>query len=222
MASGQQRPYKGIAMEGVIATWYSNNTRRDTRRFQSVADAVAERAPAGSRVLEVAPGPGYLAIAIAKSGRQVTTLDISRSFVGMARENARKAGVTVDVRHGSASKMPFGYASFDFVVCVAAFKNFADPVGALNEIYRVLVPGGQASIYDLRRDADREQVDAEVSRMGLSAWNAVLTRWIFRSWLLKKAYTLEDLERMASISRFGRSEITVSGIGFELRLSKPA
>lgn len=216
----QHKAYKGIAMEGVIATWYAKNTSRDRRRFEEVSRAVAERVPPGHRVLEVAPGPGYLAIEIAKSGRQIAALDISKSFVKMALENARKAGVTIDVRHGNAAAMPFADASFDFVVCTAAFKNFSDPVGTLNEIHRVLKPGGQASIYDLRRDATLEDIDAEIRDMHLSAWSSLLTRWIFRFGLLRSAYTREELERMAGQSRFGRCEVAASGIGFELRLAK--
>jgi len=220
MVATQRKPHKGVAMEGMIATWYAKNTGRDMRRFQAAARTVAERVPAGGRVLEVAPGPGYLAIAIAKSGRQVTTLDISKSFVKIAQENATRAGVAVDVRHGNAAAMPFADASFDFVVCMAAFKNFADPIGALNEIHRVLKPGGQASIYDLRKDAARTDIDAGICDMHLSALNSVLTRWTFRFWLLKKAYAREELERMATVSRFGRCEIAADGIGFELRLTK--
>jgi len=215
-----QKAYKGIPMEGVIATWYAKNTSRDRRRFDAVARAVAERVPPGGRVLEVAPGPGYLAIEIAQSGRQVAALDISKSFVRMARENASRAGVAIDVRHGNAAAMPFADASFDLVVCMAAFKNFSDPVGALDEMHRVLKPGGQASIYDLRKDAALADIDAEIRDMHLSSWNALLTRWIFRFGLLKSAYTREQLERMAAQSRFGRCEITPSGIGLELRLAK--
>ena len=215
-----QKAYKGIPMEGVIATWYARNTSRDRRRFDAVARAVAERVPPGGRVLEVAPGPGYLAIEIAQSGRQVAALDISKSFVRMARENASRAGVAIDVRHGNAAAMPFADASFDLVVCMAAFKNFSDPAGALDEMHRVLKPGGQASIYDLRKDAALQDIDAEIRDMHLSTWNALLTRWIFRFGLLKSAYTREQLERMAAQSRFGRCEITPSGIGLELRLTR--
>jgi ubiquinone/menaquinone biosynthesis C-methylase UbiE len=214
------KPYKGMAMEGVIASWYARNTGGDRRRFETAARAVAERVPPGGSVLEVAPGPGYLAIEIAKSGRRVTTLDVSESFVKIARENAGKAGVAIDVRHGNASAMPFAGALFDYVVCMAAFKNFTDPVGALNEMYRVLKPGGQASIYDLRRDASLADIDAGVRDMRLSRWNALLTRWIFRVWLLKKAYTRADLERMAAASSFGRGDVAIDGIGFEWRLRK--
>jgi len=209
-----------MPMEDVIATWYAKNTGRDRRRFETVARAVAQRVPLGGRVLEVAPGPGYLAIELAKSGREVTALDISQSFVAMARENARRAGVVVDVRHGNVAAMPFADASFDFVVCVAAFKNFADPIGALDEIHRVLNAGGQASIYDLRKDAAREDIETEVRDMHLSALNAQLTRFTFRFVLLKRAYTRGALERLAGQSRFGGCDIAADGIGFELRLTK--
>jgi len=115
------------------------------------------------------PGRAYLAVEIAKLGDyRISGLDVSHSFVRIARESAREAGVVIDFRQGDAAHMPFADDEFDFVVCRAAFKNFSDPVGALEEIHRVLKPGGKAAIYDLRRNASREAVDAEVSRMNLS------------------------------------------------------
>ncbi|HEY3886293.1 MAG TPA: class I SAM-dependent methyltransferase [Vicinamibacterales bacterium] len=214
------KAYRGIGMEGPVAAWYTKNTGRDLTRFEKVARLVAGRVRAGSDVLEVAPGPGYLTIELAKRGFQVTALDISRSFVRIARDNAAAAGVRADVQHGNAAAMPFADQAFDAVVCVAAFKNFSDPAGAIDEMYRVLRPGGTASIIDLRKDADAGEIAAEVSRMHLNAGNALMTRWTFRHVLLKRAYTGEQLERMASRSRFERWDIAPDGIGFELRLVK--
>jgi len=214
------KAYKGLPMEGMIATWYARNTSRDMRRFTETARLVAERVRPGGDVLEVAPGPGYLAIEMAKRGYAVTALDISKSFVRIALENAARSGVSVDVRHGNGSAMPLADASFDFVVCMAAFKNFTDPTGAINEMHRVLRPGGQASIFDLRKDASLQDIAAEVRGMHLAAWNALFTRFIFRHGLLRAAYTREQLERMAEESRFGCCEIESRGIGLELRLTK--
>jgi ubiquinone/menaquinone biosynthesis C-methylase UbiE len=214
------KAYKGMAMEGPIATWYANNVSRDPSRFLITARAVAQRVRPGGRVLEVAPGPGLTAIELARTGRySVAGLDISESFVRIAAENARKAGVAVEFRLGNASQMPFPDASFDFVVCSAAFKNFSDPVGALNEIHRVLKPGGEASIYDLRRDASLDEIAKAVQDMKLSAINAALTRWIFRFWLLKRAYTHDAIEKLVARSHFRTCEIRPDGIGFELRLA---
>jgi len=220
---GTVKAYKGMAMEGPIATWYTKNTGRGPRLrwFIEVGQAVANRVPPGGRVLEVASGPGFLAIEIAKAGcHSVTGLDISESFVRIALENARKAGIAVDFRHGNASEMPFPDASFDFVVCTAAFKNFSDPVGALNEIHRVLKPGGQTSIYDLRKDASHDEIATEVRNMHLSTVNSLLTRWIFRFSLLRRAYAREAVEKLVAQSRFGTCQLKTDGIGFELQIAK--
>lgn len=215
-----RKPWKGIAMEGMIARWYAKNTARDVHRFDDKARAILERLRPSGRILEVAPGPGYFAVMLARAGRRVAAVDISRSFISMIRENAARAGVTIDVRHGDAAALPFGDDSFDYVVCMAAFKNFTNPLGALNEMYRVLTPGGEASIYDLRKDASLEEIDRGVRDLQLSRWNAWLTRLIFRYGLLRAAYTREQLERLAAESRFGRCEITARGIELELRLTR--
>ena len=215
-----EKGYKGLPMEGPTATWYAKNTGRDRRRFTKMADAVARRIPTDCTVLEVAPGPGFLAVELARRGYRVTAVDISRSFVQIARDNAAAANVAVDVRLGNASALPFNDASFDLVICSAAFKNFSDPIGALNEMHRVLIRARQAFIFDLRKDAADRDIRAEVQDMQLSPINAWLTRQIFRFGLLRAAYAREQLAQMAAASRFGEGEILEDGIGFQLLLTK--
>jgi ubiquinone/menaquinone biosynthesis C-methylase UbiE len=217
----RHKPYAGVQMEGPIAAWYARITR-DRKDRPVTARAIAEQLPAGSAILEVAPGPGYLAVELARLGHdfKVTGLDISHSFVRMARENAAKAGVQVDFRHGDVAHMPFASESFDFVVCQAAFKNFPDPVAALDEIYRVLRPGAQLSIFDLRKDAPPAAIDEEIRNMHLSSVSAFMTRLVFRYGLLRAAYTRSALESVVTRSRFGQGQLLTDGIGFELRLVK--
>jgi ubiquinone/menaquinone biosynthesis C-methylase UbiE len=101
------KPYKGIAMEGPIAKWYTKVRERD-QEISTLVLQVSEILPAGSRILEVAPGPGYLAVELAKIGKyQTLGLDISKTFVEIAQAKAKEAGVVVDFRHGNASDMPF-------------------------------------------------------------------------------------------------------------------
>ena len=68
MMTTHPKGYKGLPMEGCIATWYAKNTRKDMGEFQQLATVVAAQIAAGSRILEIAPGPGYLAIELAKLG----------------------------------------------------------------------------------------------------------------------------------------------------------
>lgn len=116
--------------------------------------------------------------------------------------------------------MPFSEESFDFVYCSAAFKNFSEPVKALDEMHRVLSPGGRALIVDLRKDVSVDEIDTYLDRSGRSRIDAWITGWTFRHMLIKRAYSRDDLLRMAGQSRFGRCEIGADSIGVELRLTK--
>jgi ubiquinone/menaquinone biosynthesis C-methylase UbiE len=191
--------------------------------FRRQAKAAAEQLRSGCDVLEVAPGPGYFAIELAKLGDfKITGLDISRTFVEIATENARNAGAKIDFRLGNASAMPFAGESFEFVYCSAAFKNFSEPVKALDEMHRVLRAGGEAVVVDLRRDASLDEIDAYVKQSGRSGIDQWITRWVFRHFLVKRAYTKDEFSRMAEQSRFGTCQINAGPIGFEVRFTKPA
>jgi len=204
----EAKAYKGLGMEGFVARWYTKNTGKDLSEYQRHARLVAEELPEGASVLDLAPGPGFLAIELAKLGNyHVTGLDISETFVRIAAEKAKEAGVSVEFRRGNAAAMPFDDNTFDFIVCRAAFKNFADPVRALNEMHRVLMPRGKALIIDLRPDASPEAISVHVKGMGLDWFNALVTRFIFKRLLLKRAYPKEKFKDMASESNFGTCEI---------------
>jgi len=213
--------YKGIGMEGPIARWYAKVTHKDLEDFKALARRMSAGPPDGASVLEVAPGPGYLAIELAKLGKyRITGLDISATFVEIARKNAREAGVEIDFQRGNASEMPFGDDSFDLIVCRAAFKNFTEPVGALREMRRVLGPGGRAVIIDLRKDTPKEEIDTYVERMGVGKVNSAFIKLTFRTMLLKRAYTKEDFERFIAESGFQKYEIGEAPVGFEITLTK--
>ena len=213
--------YKGLPMEGVIASWYAKTTLKDLKRHELMAKQLIEKIPANGKVLEIAPGPGYFCIELAKLGNyQITGLDISKSFVEIARRNAAAAGPKIDFREGNASAMPFASETFDFTFCQAAFKNFSEPVKAISEMYRVLRPGGVSVISDLRRDAPVEEIDREVKGMGLGRVNQFLVRWTFDQMLLKSAYRVADMEAMIAQTPFKKGKIDVGGVGFQVWLRK--
>jgi ubiquinone/menaquinone biosynthesis C-methylase UbiE len=215
------KAYKGLPMEGMIASWYARTTLKDINRHKWMAKSLVEKIPANGSVLEIAPGPGYFCIELAKLGRyQITGLDISRSFVGIARRNAEKAGYKIDFRKGNASAMPFKDATFDFTFCQAAFKNFSEPVKAISEMYRVLKPGGTAVIADMRRDASTVDIEQEVKGMGLDPLNRFFVKWTFDHMLLKSAYSIDQMKSMVAQTPFGTCSVDVKGVGFMVWLEK--
>ena len=222
MRTTKQKPHKGAGMEGSVARWYTRTRRNDMDDFRRQAQAVAKQLHTGSNLLEVAPGPGFFAIELAKLGDfRITGLDISRTFVEIAEENAQVAGVKIDFRFGNAASLPFPCDSFDFIYCAAAFKNFSEPVKALDEMYRVLRAQGEALIADLRKDISLEELDTYLQQSGRGHLDLWVTKWIFRSMLIQRAYTRDQFLNMAEQSRFGSCQITASAIGYELRFSKP-
>lgn len=217
------KPYKGGGMEGLVAKWYAAMTKKSLDRYQELAQRTARELTPDSNVLEVAPGPGYYAIELARLGNhKITGLDISKTFVEIARGNAAKAGVRIDFERGNASNMPFPVDTFDFIVCCAAFKNFTEPERALEEMHRVLKPGGKALIVDLRKDTPMETINQAVNTTNVNAVNRVITELTFRFMLLKRAYTRSGFEQLIARTPFRDFQIQENLIALEVLLKKAA
>ncbi|OBK38194.1 hypothetical protein A5658_26690 [Mycobacterium sp. 1245111.1] len=221
MTAATVKGYRGMGMEGAIARWYDKSTRKDMERFRALAARLRTVLPQGGDVLEVAPGPGFVAIEMAKGGTyRVTGLDVSRTMVELAHANAAEAGVQADFRQGNASAMPFADESFDLLTCSAAFKNFSEPHTALEEMHRVLRPGGTALVVDLRKDVPMSEINDYFGSIGLSTISRWMTLATFRLLLLKRAYTEGQFERMLADIPFRSKEIRRVDIGVELWLRK--
>jgi ubiquinone/menaquinone biosynthesis C-methylase UbiE len=221
METSARKPYRGISMEGGLATWYAKMTRKDFREFERLARELAKDLPENARVLEIAPGPGYLSVALAKLGPfKITGLDISQSFVRMASDYAKREGVVARFIHGSASDIPLEDGMFDLIVCRAAFKNFSEPLKAIDEMHRVLKPGGRAIIIDLRKDASWDEIVAYVDGLHVGATNGWFMKFTFKHMLLKRAYTEEEMASLAGNSDFKSCEIIRSPVGMEVRFAR--
>lgn len=216
------KPYIGMPMENGVARRYAEQRRsgRQLDDYRRQARDLTAGLADGARVLEVAPGPGYLAIEMAKLGRyRVSGVDISRTFVDLAAAAAQAAGVDVDFRLGDAADLPFDDGTFDLIVCQAAFKNFSQPAAALADMHRVLAPGGTAVVQDMTKAATRAGIRREVEGMALRPISAFMTRRIL-GWLKRRAYTPDAFQQLVAASPFGTCEFGTSGIGFEARMTK--
>lgn len=113
--------------------------------------------PEGTLV-DVGSGPGHLLVQIAlvHPFLRLIGVDASAEMVEAGGENAKKAGLRqLQFRRGEAQNLPFPDSSVDFVVSSLSLHHWSEPGKALDEIHRVLKPGGQMLIFDGRRDARR-------------------------------------------------------------------
>jgi ubiquinone/menaquinone biosynthesis C-methylase UbiE len=216
------RTRKDVDITGGFTKWYDKNTRESRMgEMKSYAKEVASRLKDGSEVLEVAPGPGYMSISLAKMGNyHITGMDISVDFVAICKRNAAEAGVPVDFQQGNVSAMPFADNSFDFIFCSAAFKNFHDPLAALREMHRVLKPGGIALIIDANRNASNKTRMEAMRKSGMRGFDLWFVALTFRFVLAPGAYTKDSFEKLIRETPFSRSEVLEKGFGLWVCLYK--
>jgi ubiquinone/menaquinone biosynthesis C-methylase UbiE len=215
------RQKKDVGIYGWNAKWYDKNSRKSRlKEMCSYADLVETHADKGATVLEVAPGPGYLSIELARRGFLVTGVEISSDFVEIERRNAKEANVSVDFKQGNASALPQLDNTFDFIICSAAFKNFKDPLKALNEMYRVLKPEATALILDMNHAATDEDINNQIKQSGMKGFDRIFVKFAFKTFLKNGAYTKKGFEELITQTAFPHYEIIKRGIGFEVWLYK--
>lgn len=112
-------------------------------RWAAAGDALAnELVDRGDRVLDVACGPGTMAVTAARTGATVTGLDISPTLLDAAVAHAERVGVSVDWVEHDMMELPFPAASFDRVLSAFGCMFAPDPVAMAQELHRVCAPGG--------------------------------------------------------------------------------
>jgi ubiquinone/menaquinone biosynthesis C-methylase UbiE len=215
------RKIKDLGISGPFTRWYDKNTReKRIGEMRVYANEAKKHLTDNANVLEVAPGPGYFSIELAKMGNfNITGMDISDDFVKICQANAKRENVSARFLQGNVSKMPFEDNMFNFIFCSAAFKNFREPVTALGEMYRVLKNNGIALIVDMNHDVSKETLNeaaAQYSKPGFERWFMKTT---FKG-LCKGAYSKAELENMIKQTAFSKSEIKEDGIGFYIYLYK--
>jgi ubiquinone/menaquinone biosynthesis C-methylase UbiE len=223
MAVNENKGYKGKGMEGFFAAFYDKNAKKYImEQYRIWTKMLLEIVPKNANLLEIAPGPGYLAIELAKAGvKNIAGLDISETFVQIAIKNAKEAGVRINFSQGNASHMPFEKKTFSHIICTSAFKNFSEPLNALNEMYRVLIPKGTIWLCDMRQDVSNSAIDKYVAEiMKQKGLNALFTRLTFKYMLRKRAYTEKSLREIINQTKFQVKSFSQNTMEFYFLLKK--
>ncbi len=103
-------------------------------------------------VLDVACGYG-MNFGYLSNASQVTGVDFSPVMIDRARGHARQLGLPVDIRQGDAEALDFPDASFDTVISALSTCSFLNPIKALQEMERVVKPGGQILLLEHGRSS---------------------------------------------------------------------
>jgi ubiquinone/menaquinone biosynthesis C-methylase UbiE len=139
--------------------WDKRSESYDARRFdyfrffqkRVVSLANPEK---GGRLLDIGCGTGWAvryAAGLVGEGGGAYGIDISPKMIERAQANSRDYG-NVHFYQADAEGLPFEDGFFDTVICTNSFHHYLNPVKVLEEVYRVLKPGGRAYVMDPTAD----------------------------------------------------------------------
>jgi SAM-dependent methyltransferase len=126
------------------ATWIAGDFGQIARHYVSQAEAFVNRLnlKPGMKVLDVACGTGNTALPAARTGADVTGVDIAPNLVEQARENAKREGLEIKFDEGDAEALPYADGSFDAVITMFGAMFAPRPELVAAELKRVCRPGG--------------------------------------------------------------------------------
>ncbi|MFN2594630.1 MAG: class I SAM-dependent methyltransferase [Actinomycetota bacterium] len=122
--------------DGLDAQIYKRRHERVVRRVEEL------NLPSGAAALEVGCGAGKLAISLAQRGFDLTATDSSAEMLRAASQRAVAEHLSLRLARTDAHSLPFEDRSFDLVTAIGVVPWVADPQGAINEMARILKPGG--------------------------------------------------------------------------------
>lgn len=117
---------------------------------------------ARGRILDVACGPGIIAAALAAEAREVIAFDLTPEMLRKAEQRCAKTGrKNVMFKEGNATELPFANSAFDGVATRLSMHHFQDPRRVLDEVFRVLRPGGTFVLADVVSSETKEDADLQ-------------------------------------------------------------
>jgi SAM-dependent methyltransferase len=131
------RAFEHAGWEKAATDYHDTFTPLTIQTAEPLLDAAQVRS--GTRVLDVATGPGYVAAGAAQRGAEVTGVDFSAAMVALAR----RQHPSIEFQVGDAEALPLPDAGFDAVVMNFGLLHLARPQRALEEAHRVLRTGGR-------------------------------------------------------------------------------
>ncbi|OGO75918.1 MAG: bifunctional 3-demethylubiquinol 3-O-methyltransferase/2-polyprenyl-6-hydroxyphenol methylase [Chloroflexi bacterium RIFOXYD12_FULL_57_15] len=132
-------------LQGEMGTLHTINPLRT----QFITEKLTVRSP---KVLDVGCGGGILSEALAKTGGQVTGIDLSNDSLKVARQHAQLQGLSIDYRHVSAEEVAQTQTgNFDVVTCMEMLEHVPEPEKVVAACAQALKPGGHAFFSTINR-----------------------------------------------------------------------
>jgi len=178
--------------------------------FRTVLGRRHGAAAAGSRVLDIGCGGGFLAEEFAALGCLVTGIDPAPASIVTARAHAAGRGLRIDYLVGAGEELPFPDAAFDVACCCDVLEHVADVDRVVGEAARVLRPGGTYLFDTINRTLASKLLAVKV----VQQWRLTrLTAVAIHDWDM----FITPAELTATMERHGLVPGEVTGLGSRAR-----
>lgn len=171
--------------------------------YDHVAGELQTEGPA--KILDVGSGRGYISLLLAARNPEasVSGIDYSPMQVRSAERLRQDRGiVNCRFHRGDATKISYDDGTFDAVVSIGSVKHWSNGQKGLQEIHRVLKPGGWALVSETDRTASDEALWQFVRRFHIwFIWDSLLF-WGLRHIVFGQSYTQVELESLVRTAGF--------------------
>jgi len=184
---------KGLNLFNRFSPWYDQFMQRWGLYHLDALQQVLKPKGSGESLLDVGGGTGYLASCVADRYARVVVADLSSGMLKVAR--SRK----LETVEASALALPFKDAEFDVVLCTDALHHIKQIERALDEMCRVLKPGGTLVIHEF----------------DLKGWKGFIFYWFERLFVDDSVFiTPEELQALLEKNGFSGKTQKLSALGY--------
>jgi ubiquinone/menaquinone biosynthesis C-methylase UbiE len=180
------------------------------KHYALVAQDVLNYCPSG-KILDVGTGPGWLLVELHKINPsfKITGVDISVGMIDRARMNLERNWIQniIELKVATAKNLPFEDNYFDVVVSTGSMHHWKDTTSSLNEIYRVLKPGGYTLIYDLISN-----IPKPVLRQAIKDFGRLSMILMQIHDFEEPFYSVSDLEELVTNTKFKQGSTKFVGV----------
>lgn len=153
--------------------------------------------PAGEEVIDLGTGTAQIPIVLCESDEtcKVMASDAAVSMLEIAKINVAAAGFEhrIQLHHGDSKSIGFEDESFDSAISNSLIHHLPTPLAAMEQMVRIVRPGGRIFVRDLMRPGDLETVESLVSTY--AANETEQNRQLLRQSLIA-ALTLEEIQEL--------------------------
>jgi ubiquinone/menaquinone biosynthesis C-methylase UbiE len=171
-------------------------------------------------ILDLGCGYGRIIMPLAKCGYNIEGIDISKELAQSARHKINKENLKAKIKIGDIRTLPYAHGTFDKIICIWSTFNHLltkkDQHACINEIYRVLKPGGIALIEMV--NGNIKAIVDDLSKNGFGNGRRINSKVYAGTTIVSYIHNKDTIKAVCKNSYFKQFKIRLQNFGGRRRL----